>query len=46
MASILEIDENLKWFFNIFEDAERKVTNIEERKDIIGLTMEQEKYFQ
>ena len=44
LASILEIDENLNWFFNIFEDAERKVTNIEERRDL--LTMEQEKYFQ
>lgn len=47
MASIMEIDDNLRRSFNIFEDAERKATNWElKQKTTQMFNSELEKYFQ
>lgn len=46
-ASVLEISENLEKNFNIFEDADQKVSNVELKKKAIGLfNEEKDKYFQ
>jgi serine/threonine-protein phosphatase PPG1 len=48
LASILEIDENLEKNFNIFEDADRKVSNTElKQKTMLELlNSDADKYFQ
>jgi hypothetical protein len=47
LASILEIDENLEKKFNIFEDADRKATNVELKKQTLEyFNSDQDKYFQ
>ena len=47
LASIMEIDENLNRYFNIFEDAERKANNSElKQKTAEMFNSELEKYFQ
>ncbi len=35
LASILEVDENLNKNFNIFEDAEGQVSNLEQKKQFM-----------
>ena len=46
-ASIMEVDEMLNKFFNIFEDSDRLVSNPENRKKIKeAMNAEMEKYFQ
>lgn len=48
LASILEVDENLNKNFNIFEDADRKVSNIELKQKMMMdmFNSEADKYFQ
>ena len=47
LASILEVDENLDKKFNIFEDADRKATNLELKKQTLeSFLNDQDKYFQ
>jgi hypothetical protein len=46
LASILEIDESLTKNFNIFEDSDRKVSNLELKQKTLELFSEQDKYFQ
>lgn len=46
-ASIMEIDDNLNKHFNIFEDADRKASNIELKQKTLELfNSEADKYFQ
>lgn len=47
LASILEVDENLNKYFNLFEDSERQVSNLElKNKFLEMLNNEYDRYFQ
>jgi len=35
LASILEVDENLNKNFNLFEDAEGQLSNLEQKKEFM-----------
>ena len=47
LASILEIDENCGKYFNLFEDAERQVSNTELKKQFTEMiNKDYDRYFQ
>jgi serine/threonine-protein phosphatase 4 catalytic subunit len=46
LASVLEISETLEKKFNIFEDADRKASNLELKKQTELLFNDNDKYFQ